>query len=98
MYVMQITGMGAAKMSASSTQWQLRQQDNGQQLQPQTRTRACKHKPANTHEQVQAHPIGHTHMNEHRRTRMREDERTQTRAGEWVWANEGGGMGAGKHE
>ena len=28
-YVIQIIGMGAAKTSASSTWWQLRQQDNG---------------------------------------------------------------------
>ena len=37
-------------------------------------------------------------MDEDRWMRMREGKRTQTRAGEWVRANEGGGMGAGKRE
>ena len=72
MYVMQITGMGAAKPSASSTQRQLRQQDNGWQLQPQTRTRACKCEPANK--------TGQTHTNECGQTQL--GTRTRTRTGE----------------
>ena len=80
MYVMQITGTGAVKPSASSTRWQLWQQDNERQLQPQTRTRARKCELANT--------TGQMHTNKCRQ--MQSGTRTWTRTGKHRWgrANE----------